>query len=269
MSQLSQPEPDGNTRTSVSSYQSYRYFIVLPDESYTESQLSQHFKSLGCKKFTYQLERGEKDGYLHWSIELSLRNKEYFKTFKNLLGFNKAHIEPTKDYFSAKNYNSKTETRVRGPWNESSVFLVDELEGKKYYEWQQDIVDLYSKKPSRAVYWYWNEVGNNGKTSFARHMCIKYDGILYVTGKSNDIKYALTEYLGSGRELKMIFFDYPKSSHGYISYSAIEEVVNGIFFNGKYQSGMMIFNRPHVVCFSNMEPNYNEMSDDRWRVFPI
>lgn len=55
----------------------------------------------------------------------------------------------------------------------------------------------------------------------------------------------------------------------YVSYEAIESVKDGIFFSGKYESGMTIFNQPHIICFANFAPDIGKMSSDRWKIFEL
>ncbi len=52
----------------------------------------------------------------------------------------------------------------------------------------------------------------------------------------------------------------------YVSYQALEEIKDGIFFSGKYEGGMKIFNSPHVICFANFSPAEHKLSGDRWVV---
>ena len=65
-------------------------------------------------------------------------------------------------------------------------------------------------------------------------------------------------------ELKMLIIDHPRSG-GRFNYGAVESISNGYFFSGKYESGMCVFNPPHIVVFSNMPPDKNneEISKDR------
>lgn len=120
----SQDKPGGNTRPPGLLHQHYRWCLTIPYKEITASCLSQHFKSIGCKKFTFQAEKGKTETqYEHWQCEVSLETKQYFSAFQNLLGISKAHIEPTKDYFAAKNYCSKSDTRIEGPYTEESKFL--------------------------------------------------------------------------------------------------------------------------------------------------
>lgn len=84
---------------------------------------------------------------------------------------------------------------------------------------------------------------------------------IYVNGKGTDIKAAICEMK---EPPDIVIFGYPRSTEDYISYGALEEIKDGIFFSGKYESRMKIFNPPHVYVFANFRPNEDEMSKDRW-----
>ena len=38
------------------------------------------------------------------------------------------------------------------------------------------------------------------------------------------------------------------------------------FFSGKYESGMVRYNKPHVIIFANCRPDIEKLSKDRWKV---
>lgn len=61
--------------------------------------------------------------------------------------------------------------------------------------------------------------------------------------------------------------DIPRSVDiDFLSYTGIEEIKNGCFFCGKYESDMVIMPIPHIIIFSNEEPNVDKLSADRWDI---
>lgn len=52
----------------------------------------------------------------------------------------------------------------------------------------------------------------------------------------------------------------------YVSYSALEELKDGIFFSGKYESSMVMTNNLHIFVFANFEPDRSKLSKDRWEI---
>lgn len=145
--------------------------------------------------------------------------------------------------------------------------IVNPLDNKELYPYQKYIIDLINKEPdNRTVNWFYEEEGNTGKTSLAKHLCLTHPKeCLFITGKANDIKYAITEFnKNEENDLKIVILHYTRSNEDYVSYEAIESIKDGIMFSGKYESGMVIFNSPHVICFANFAPNEEKLSKDRW-----
>lgn len=150
--------------------------------------------------------------------------------------------------------------------------LIDPLAGFKLRPFQKKVIDLISEEPNnRTIHWFWDDNGNSGKTSLAKHLCIHYpNSVLFVNGAGKDIKYAVSEFISNeDNYLKICIFYFTRSVENFISYEAIESVKDGIVFNTKYESKMSIFNSPHVVCMANFEPDYSSLSADRWNVSKV
>lgn len=269
MSQKSQSEPGGNTKTpglktaqatvSIPKNQMYRWFFTLKMEECTVSQLSQLLKGIS-KEFTFSGEIGA-GGYRHWQGCFSLKQKEYFATCKNHFP-NSIHLEPCKNWFSSVNYCKKEETHICGPFDENSTFIEDPMEGLKYYPWQEEIISMIAKKPERRkIYWYWESMGGVGKSDFATHLCLLRDDVIVVSGAAKDIQYAITTMK---KAPKVVIFDIPMDKEGYVSYSGMEEIKNGRFFTTKYESKMFLMNVPHVIVFANFAPESGHCAADRW-----
>lgn len=252
MSQTSQDKPGGNTKTPGS--QLYLWMITLPAENIEAPELSQNLSGF-CKKFVFQKEKGEKTGYLHWQIFISLKTKEYFNTVKNLFP-SSAHIEPVKDGWKAAKYCEKSETRVEGPYNEKTEFLklITEL-----YPWQAMIRDICLETPDdRTVRWVWESAGNRGKTQFCKYMAVKHGAVVLGNGAFKDIAMALPA------NPKIVLFNLTRDLEEKVNYSALEAIKDGMIFSGKYESKMKIFDSPHVIVFANFPPRKESMSLDRW-----
>lgn len=259
MSQKSHDEPTGNTKTVGSPYQYYRFSVTLPHNLIEASQLSQHLKSF-CKSFTFQGEISE-SGYHHWQIELSLITKHRTHEFKNLLGFKEAHIEPTINYFKAKNYCSKDDTRTEGPYNEKSTFVKTITELRP---WQKEIEKMLLEKPDdRTILWVYDPKGGAGKTQFAKYLAIKYKATILNNGAFKDIAQAIPD------SPNIVVFNFPRSIEEKINYGAIECIKDGLIFSAKYESKMKIFNSPHVIIMANFYPRTEEMTLDRWDIIEL
>lgn len=254
----SQTEPGGNTKTpgkKTPNYQQYRWFLTIPYELIDGRTLSQHFKEIGCKKFTFQGERGE-GGFNHWQAEVSLEKKEYFHTFKNALGIDKAHIEPTASYFAAKAYCTKLETRIEGPYTENTkwVNVITELR-----PWQQTLLDELKTTPNdRTIIWYYDQKGGMGKTQFAKYLALKLNANVISNGKSADIAYTCDE------NMQICICNFSREIEGRVNYGSLEAIKDGMIFSPKYESKMLYIDSPHVVIFANFLPKFSALSHDRW-----
>lgn len=134
---------------------------------------------------------------------------------------------------------------------------------------QKKILDMVAQKPDdRKIYWYWDAHGNTGKTALAKHMVLTMRA-LYVNGKGNDVKYAVSEMFKK-QDIDVVVFGFPRTcGPEYVSYGALEEVKDGLVFSPKFESGMCAFNPPHVLVFANFPPDTSKLSMDRWHIEEI
>lgn len=258
LSPVSQNKPEGNTKTSGSKNQYYRWFFTCPKEKYEASQLSQHLKDF-CKEFYFQGEKGE-NGYEHWQGCFSLKIKEYFSTVKNHF-CNEFHLEHSKDWFKCIKYCNKTETRIEGPFNHESIFIdiITEL-----YPWQQMIVNIIKNTPDkRTIHWFWEPKGCAGKTELCKYLHVKFNSNIVQNAGTGDIAYSIKN------NPKSVIFSLPRSCEERVNYEAIESIKDGIIFSKKYESCCKIFNNPHVIIFANFPPDKHKLSIDRWNIIRI
>lgn len=256
VSQLSQLKPTGNTKNR---WQLYRWALTIPAEEYSASQLSQDLDSL-CKEYYFQKEKGETSGYEHWQVCISLKTKEYFHSVKNLFS-SKAHIEPVKDWPASKKYCQKNESRIEGPYShlKKPIDLISNLR-----DWQKKVVELIQKNPDpRKIHWYYDEEGGKGKTTLSKYLIYHFGANYVRNAKTADIAYSLND------NPRIVIFDLSRSNEDRINYGAIESVKDGLLFSSKYESKLKIFNTPHVIVFSNNEPNLSKLSSDRWDIIEL
>lgn len=139
------------------------------------------------------------------------------------------------------------------------------------YPWQSKLVKELSIEcnDNRRIIWYYDEEGNSGKSIVAKHLRLtRPKDVLYMGGKAADCKFAITKWYDTDPEndLFVVIFNFARTLEGKVSYTAIEEIKDGIWFSGKYESCNKEHNTPHIVIFANWEPDYKAMSRDRWEI---
>lgn len=222
-----------------------------------------------CKAMAAQYERGDR-GTVHIQAAIWFKEAQFFSAVKRWLPT--AHIEPQKGTWQQNvDYCSKEQSRVKplilynAEPTPAPFKPYDFLEYEPLYDWQQEIVDLIAEPPHpRQIHWYFDNVGNKGKSTLAKHLCLKY-GALFSGGKGHDIKYMVQQFVvkHGGRGPRVVIWDIPRSEQTKVDYGCVEEIKNGLFFSGKYEGDMCIFDPPHVLIFSNSPPPFDQWSADR------
>jgi len=232
-------------------------------ENIGPEQMEQYLNMLEPKAWKFQLEKGD-EGTLHYQGVIYVKNPIVMP--KHIC--KKIHWERCKSWHAALKYVGKKETRVKGPW---SFGVKEEVELKVIEElrpWQVMVKEILDEEPDdRTIHWFWEPDGNIGKTAMAKWICSKYN-VLYLSGKASDAKYAVANWIKT-KVLHAVIFGYVRSNEDYVSYEALEAIKDGIFFNSKYESGMVMYNSPHVIVFANFEPDRTKLSIDRWEIVDL
>lgn len=254
-------------REKLMSHFSFRFTY----EKITLDQLDQLLQ-VYCKKFRFQLERGEKSGQLHWQgcfMPLNRKRCEAVRDYFSDFGFawpKIDYLEPTRKEEAAEAYTMKEDTRVEGPWEKgfpAPPRIDKRLAGFKPREgWQQFVVDLLDKEPDdRTVYWHTDPIGGTGKSLLSKWLAQRPDVCVVSSCKSADIATVVHA------AMLVLIIDIPRCNDGqYVPYNIIEQVKNGFVSDGKLKKKMEItsFAPPHVIVFSNFEPDRSKLSEDRW-----
>ena len=221
------------------------------------------------KRYVFQEELSESGtAHLqgHFEFTRKIRPVGFFKGTP----LQKAHWEKTKNRMAAIQYCSKLDTRNGNTYKKgfpNSVFRKARcITKEQLYPWQRYIVNECSMIPDdRTINWIHEDKGNVGKSALVKYLCI-HENAMLISGKGADIKYqvASAEFFPD-----VIVYDIPRTSRGYVNYTALEEIKNGIFSSTKYESRMVIMPTPHIYCFANFEPNLEAMSKDRWNVIDL
>lgn len=236
---------------------------------YTQNDVVQMEKwcAKQCEQWTFQEETG-KTGNKHLQGYWSFKNPRTDGALYN--AWPKMHIERCKYKECCVVYAQKDETRTGKEFGNIDK-LEDPLKDTELKPWQKELIEtVQGKADRRVVHWYYSMAGATGKSSTAFHIVMKYDGIKCV-GKASDIKYAVSDYIKRKKKMcKIVIIDIPRNQYeDKVPYTAIEEIKDGCFFSGKYESGMVLQNSPHVIVFANYPPNTTKLSMDRWHIVDV
>lgn len=133
------------------------------------------------------------------------------------------------------------------------------LEGVELRPWQALLVARLEKEPDpRQILWFYDPLGNRGKSWMARYLAINHGAAVFSSGKSADIAHALDNP-------SIVVWDLSRSQEEHVNYGVMEDVKNGVIFSPKYESGTKIFKPPHVVVFANFLCPVGKFSEDRIR----
>lgn len=253
----------GNTKTSARIATSLYWTLTLNNFNDEDFELLKKEIISACLDYRVQEEIGENGTHhLQGYIQAKKRIRP-METFTN----KSIHWEKCRSPSHARDYCCKEDTAT-GNYIIDSEPILDLIQPER--PWQLNIMRLIDEKPDyRTIHWYWDSIGNTGKSAFTKYLCAKKDA-LCVSGKSSDCKYAIIKY----KETKKIYpniiiFDIPRTNIDYLNYEAIESIKNGCFFSGKYESIQVIMNSPHVIIFANTPPIKNKLSEDRWNIQEI
>lgn len=241
-----------------------KWFFTFNNYTLNDIERLERYFNLVCKEYVFQEELG-KNNTPHLQGNIYLKKAMRWSEFdlpKTI------HWEKTKNYQSALLYCSKLDTRNGKIY--TNIELPEPIEClniEQLYEWQKEIYDYCQNKPHpREILFVCDKEGNKGKSELCRFLCIKNKAIL-LSGKTQDMKYGIIKYFEKNKKYpKIILIDLPRTYNtDYLCYTGIEEIKNGMFFNTKYESDMIIFNRPHIIIFANNKPdNFDNLSHDRW-----
>lgn len=259
------PEEIGNTDTISSSSTEdikttnalYKWDFVL--NNYNEEEVCQikQFITTFCKKGGFGYEVGE-SGTPHLQGFLSLIKKERKSALYKKAGFIRASLRPTRNEEALIEYCKKD----KNFWTHGLPKPIKIIEN--LYDWQKKIEDIFLTEPDdRKVYWFWDENGNIGKTAFIKYMVVKYKCLFCSGGKYQDIMNLV--FNQDMDNCRGVFFNIPRANKGHVSYASLEAIKDGLICNTKYETGVKIFNPPHLFVFANFPPDdLYELSLDRW-----
>lgn len=258
-------EPRHTSEHQERNTKSRSWFFTLNNPRDTDKELIMNID--GLVEYGFQLECGA-NGTPHFQGFIRFKNARHFKkiceTFEG-----RAHIEKVSNLGAARNYCKKKDTRIDGPWMWKAELVdkvVDPLLDKELLPWEIEIESILETPPDdRTIHWYFDLRGGCGKTTFCKHLVISREAC-YVRGKAADVKYSIAQM---EEKPTIVLWDMPRSLEERMNYDGIEEIKNGLFFSGKYESSTVLMEIPHVFCFANWPPDTSKLSADRWHIVDL
>jgi len=238
----------------------YKYDFVL--NNYTDREVCQVKETIQrlCKKGGFGFEIGEECKTPHLQGYISLKKKARITTITKEPGFIRASLRAVRNEPALIDYIQKDNNF----WTygfPKPVTTITEL-----YPWQKEAEAILTSPEinDRAVHWWYDDGGNIGKSAFAKYMVVKHKALYCCSGKYADLINLV--FNCNMDETNCIIFDIPRNQGNNVSYSAIESIKNGLICNTKFETGTKVFNSPHILVLSNMPPNKDCLSLDRWHI---
>lgn len=252
------------------------------EANFTSDELITWLKS-NCKKWTFQKEQGD-TGYIHWQGRFSLIKKRLKSVILKMQpGFN--YLEPTskQNWLDEYFYAMKEDTRLEGPWRDSdsgptgadSLYIPKQYRDLILRPWQEKVLQSANEFNSREINLIYDPIGNNGKSTVAAIAELLHGGL--DMPPLNDFKELVALLCDicmdkNLRQVSPIFFDLPRAIdktrlHGL--YSAIEQVKKGKIYDCRYHYKCWWIDSPVIWVFSNIPPDTNLLSHDRWKLWCI
>lgn len=257
-------------------------FRVSADDLASDLVLEQLRKI--AKRYTFQLEKGNTTGYLHYQGRMSLikkhRKSELMEMFDIIPVPN--YLEPTVDSVAKKGdmfYVMKDETRVEGPWTErdQEKFIPLQYQGMlpKLYPYQKEIYDSGLVFDTRTINMLYCPYGNIGKSTIASVSELFANGIdLPPVNDAEKIVQSACDICMAKRlrSPSPIFIDMPRAMNKERLngiYTAIEQIKKGKLYDLRHTYKDWWINSPTIWVFSNIEPEFDLLSRDRWKVWIV
>ncbi|AJP36460.1 replication-associated protein [Avon-Heathcote Estuary associated circular virus 24] len=132
--------------------------------------------------------------------------------------------------------------------------------------WQTTLIEALGLDPDdRKIYFYVDETGGSGKSWLTRYLMTSRDDVQALSiGKRDDIAHAIDV------TKKVFLFNVPRTQMEFLQYSILESLKDRMVMSPKYNSMMKVLHSvPHVVVFSNEEPDRTKLTADRFAVTHI
>lgn len=232
-----------------------------------------------CAQYIFG-EEGRNDGTPHLQGCVHFKAKQRFTAVAKLFKGKGVHWEKMKKPFKvsvvyctkemagdwSKIHGNIPEASRLRPWEQE--VLDTEYKDVVWKPWQKDIIDIIEGEvDGRSIYWYWEPVGNIGKSFLTKYLYLTYECVVG-GGKAADVAHQLAKRFepgGPGPPL-LVLLDVPRSSFNFFNYGMVEKLKDAFVVSGKYEGCVVCCKKPHVIIFANQLPSLdpeNTWSEDR------
>ena len=265
------PRPDGNIETSGNPCREYDFVI----NNYSEEEIVMLCQTIPkiAKQARIAKEIG-KSRTPHLQCCIKILKKERYSTLQNKYKcFKRASFRPARNWEALTEYCDGIENGEPKKGYIETIFNFGFPTPIKIlanlYDWQRNIETLCMGEPDpRKIHWYWEPLGNVGKSAFVKYMVVKHRALFCDGGKKSDIINLV--FNNDMDSCRIVIWDIPRASLGNISYTSLEAIKNGLVCNTKYETGTKVFNPPHIIVFANSPPlEKDKLSADRWNIHQI
>lgn len=230
-----------------------------------------------CKKWVFQLEECPETGKKHLQVRISLIKKKRRSEVVHLPF--KGHWTPTCNNVhegQTFNYVMKADTRVDGPWSdkdwETPPPLTRQLKSfmeQPFRPWQKQVENWCKETDDRSIKMIYDTQGNSGKSIMAEYL--EYKKLAFELPPMR-IMEDIMQFVFGFKEQKVYLIDMPramkKDKLGEF-YAGLECLKNGVCYDKRYSAKKRRFDRPQIIVFTNVLPNWEFMSADRWEIWEM
>lgn len=254
-----------------------RYKFTLGKEFCPDHKVLITFLKANCKKWIFQLEKGD-EGYEHFGGRFSLRKKRRKSELVSQIlqkreETSRMWVAPEVTTNNDDFYDTKEDTRIEGPWSDTDKETYIPRQCREIMNnlrpWQQRIIDDVGIWNTRSINMIYDPTGGIGKSTFCTYMSAS--GLARQLPPVNDYKDLLGIVCGVPTST-MYLIDMPKAIKkdklGGL-YSGIESIKSGFAFDIRYQYKEKFFDCPNIWIFSNILPDLDMLSKDRWRIWEV
>lgn len=229
-----------------------------------------------CTKWVFQLEKCPKSGRLHLQGRLRLIKKKRLHEWIAQCPFNAHWSVTSTEVHDGVNFNYvlKADTREEGPWDNQQWKEPPKLtrQLRHFLEhdlrpWQAQLYEMVQREDDRHITMIYDEIGNSGKSIFSEYL--EYRGLAFELPPMRMME-DIMQFCFSFGDQKCYLVDMPramkKDKLGDF-YAGLECLKNGVVYDKRYCGKKRRMDRPQIVVFTNVLPEWQFMSADRWEVY--